>query len=207
MFFFRISSGDFWCVLGVGLVTQQSLGVPQVYSLNVCLHTHVWEKKTHQRKCHYTPTLSSLLQLPSSFQATQIKLVWWLSLTRCRVLWQPSATAVRGELNLRPLSASTRHGAPCGVKEAFALFPGLPVDAWCTVASGGLFSCRTHHNVNIRMSGCDIMSCKTAAGIKPHKFFGCLGKLNVYFRNNQWFESELYSKNCCMGLWNDIQIS
>lgn len=56
-----------------------------------CVCTPMWVK-THQRKCQYTPSPSSLLQ-PSSFPAAQIKPAWWPSLTRFCVLWQPWATS------------------------------------------------------------------------------------------------------------------
>lgn len=118
-----------------------------IYSLDVCLHSHVWEEKHHKESVN-THLLYSLLQLPSSFWAAQIKpAVWWPSLTRSRMLWQPPVTVVWWELNLRPLSLSTRHRARCGVKKAFALFPGLVIDAGGTVVSGRLCGCRTHHNV------------------------------------------------------------
>lgn len=45
------------CVGSVGLMTQQSPGIP-VYCLNVCLHTHVWETE-HGRKCQHTPPFFS----------------------------------------------------------------------------------------------------------------------------------------------------
>ena len=102
-----------------------------VYSLNVCLHIHVWEDRTLKKVSIHTSFILSP-QLPSSCQASQIKpAVWWLSLTRCRMLWQAPVTVVRQELNLRPLSVSSRHKVTCGVKKAFSLFPDTCY--WCWV--------------------------------------------------------------------------
>lgn len=96
---------------------------------------------------------------------------------------------VRGELSLRPLSFSTGRGAPCGAKRAFALFPGLVMDAGCAVASGGLCGCRTHHNVNKwevelhdLLGKCDILSCKTAAGIKASRILWLFCKIEYVFQ-------------------------
>lgn len=87
------------------------------------------------------------------------------------------------------MSVSTRHWAPCGVKEAFALFPSYAIDAGCAAASRGLCGYRTLHSVNIyeRWSSITYWENVTSSLAKlllPSKFFGCFVKLNVHFRNN-----------------------
>lgn len=47
-------------------------------------------------------------------------------------------TVLKRERNLRPLSVSTEHMTPCGVKKTLAPFPGSAFDAGCTVVSEGV---------------------------------------------------------------------
>lgn len=121
--------GKFLCMLAVGPVTWHTPGVLQVYTLKVCLHTKVWERgRRKNRECRYTPTL--FFWPPSSFPAL-IKLVWWLSLTRCRLLWQPSASGRSWScpLTFGPLTVSSSYRAPCDVRKTFKFFLGLC--HWC----------------------------------------------------------------------------
>lgn len=108
------------CFLWLGPMTQQPPEL-RVYNFSVCFHIPVWEKK-QWRKCHHTPPPPLLP--PSSLQEAPIKAVWRLSLTRCRMLWQPSVSVVRGELDLWPLLVCGKHGPPGSVMTELAVITG-----------------------------------------------------------------------------------
>lgn len=193
---FRISSGDH---LGLCWELAQTIQQPRgitVYNFNVCLHTIVWEREKRKRERN-THLLFTALHL---FRQLKSSPVWRPSLTRCRVLWQPPVTVVRGELNLRPLSVSSRHGAPCGVKNAFALFLHVwrPMKVLVVVESITIFeSIYIYLQVWVPLNVWENVTpslAKLFRAPKPLKCSGWVVDWNMYYRNNWWFKGQFHSK-------------
>lgn len=121
------------CVLGVGLMTRKPPGITVYGSKCVFAHPCVRGKTLEKVSIH----TSSFLPFIFSGSSDQTCLTVVVD-TSLRVVATTGDCCKCGAQPPTPPSVSTRHGAPCGVKNAFALFSGLVIDAACTVDSGGL---------------------------------------------------------------------
>ena len=109
---------------------------PRYYSLQLkCVFAHPCVKEKKLRKCQYTPPPPppphSPLHLFRPLRSNLSDGRRWHDAACCGnhkwILWEWSST-----YDLR-LSVSTSHWAPWSVKNVVALFPGLVIDAACTV--------------------------------------------------------------------------
>lgn len=172
-----------------------------------CYCTCMCKRKHKRRESVKTHLLYSLLQHPSSLSGNSDQTClllsddhhWHTAVLCDNHRWLFQDRSLNYDLCL------FRHSAPCCEKRHLLFSLGFVIDAGCTIVSGVLCGCRTHHNVNIwevelqcLFGKCDTSLAKLLLASKF--FFLLFGKTACVLRNNWWLNSHFYSKTAIRDL-------